>query len=124
MKRKTRVNTSDPKTPSQSAVRIYNPTEHFVADCLVVLNRQVTIRKNQQKNIESNMYSSTEKAMRHYKEIDFFVRKRKNANKLHYNLRTMMKKCYICIVYHGVFRRSVYHYDKKHHSNNDKNEGI
>ena len=36
-------------------------------------------KEESSKNIQSNMYGSTEKAMRHYKEIDFFVRKRKKC---------------------------------------------
>ena len=53
-------------------VGIYNLTGHLVAALLMSLNCQVLSSEESSKNIQSNMYGSTAKAISHYKDIENF----------------------------------------------------
>ena len=58
--------------PSQSVVGIYNLTGHFVAVLLMSLKLPSFDIEESSKNIQSNMYGSTAKAISHYKDIENF----------------------------------------------------
>jgi hypothetical protein len=55
-----------------SVANIYTFRGYPVAALLMSLNRQVLSSEESSKNIQSNMYGSTAKAISHYKDIENF----------------------------------------------------